>query len=97
MNSPTPHPLTMPTGQLLAALGSTATSETTFDLVKLLDGIIQHGGLWAVLNALANVAKVYALADRQSGEPERSDAWLRIEIVLLELQAAEPVEIVSQR
>ncbi len=97
MKAPTPHPVTMPTAQLLAGLGSTATSETTFDLERFLDGVLQHVPLAHVVAALANVAKVYAYADRESGEVARGDSWLACELYLRQLLAGPDVEVVGER
>ena len=97
MKAPTPHPVTMPTAKLLAGLGSTATAETTFDLERFLDGVLQHVPLITVVDALANIAKVYGHADRESGEGCRGDAWLRVELALRELAANDAVEIVGER
>ena len=80
MKAPTPHPVTMPVGQLLNRLGS--ERNITFDLEQVLDAVLQHVPLVTVVDALANITKVYGHADRESGEGCRADAWLRVELAL---------------
>lgn len=95
MKVPTPHPVTMPVGQLMARLGS--GQHTTFDMEQFFDALLQHTSLETILAAVANVAKVYGLADRQSGETGRGDSWSMVEVYLRELAASPVVEIVSER